>query len=139
MANFIWYILASASMAVIAVGGVWIARGYLNGTPPRISFFGPRAEPRLAVVDHANVDGRRRLVLVRRDNTEHLIMTGGPVDVVIETGIPAPARATTAVSSEVVAPPPPVQPTLSVQPVFSRGPRTLGTAAAAGTTEGATS
>jgi formyltetrahydrofolate deformylase len=29
------------------------------------------------------VDGRRRLVLIRRDDVEHLIMTGGPVDVVI--------------------------------------------------------
>lgn len=135
MANFIWYIVGTASMAVIAVGGVWIARAYLNGTPPRISFFGPKTEPRLAVVDHANVDGRRRLVLVRRDNMEHLIMTGGPVDVVIETGIPARHAA---VVSEDIAPAPVVQPALSVQPVFSRAPRTIGTAAA-GTTEGAAS
>ena len=33
------------------------------------------------------MDARRRLVLIRRDDVEHLIMTGGPVDVVIETGI----------------------------------------------------
>ena len=33
------------------------------------------------------MDGRRKLVLVRRDDVEHLIMTGGPVDVLIETGI----------------------------------------------------
>ncbi|MEO0731028.1 MAG: flagellar biosynthesis protein FliO, partial [Pseudomonadota bacterium] len=30
---------------------------------------------------------RRKLVLIRRDQTEHLIMTGGPVDVLVETGI----------------------------------------------------
>jgi hypothetical protein len=41
----------------------------------------------LDVVEHANVDGRRKLLLIRRDDVEHLIMTGGPVDVVIETGI----------------------------------------------------
>ena len=34
--------------------------------------------PRLAVIDAAAVDGRRRLVLVRRDNVEHLLMIGGP-------------------------------------------------------------
>ena len=28
-------------------------------------------------------------VLIRRDDVEHLLMTGGPVDVVIETGIPS--------------------------------------------------
>lgn len=127
MGNFIWYVLLSVAMALIAVGAIWLVRGYLNGTPPRISFFGPRPEPRLAVVDHANVDGRRRLILVRRDDTEHLIMTGGPVDVVIETGIaarPVPVR------REDVVPTPEVQPALPAQPVFTRAPRTLGSAGA---------
>jgi hypothetical protein len=39
------------------------------------------------VLDSANVDARRRLVLIRRDNVEHLILIGGPTDVVIEPGI----------------------------------------------------
>jgi flagellar biogenesis protein FliO len=43
--------------------------------------------PRLAVIDAAAVDGRRRLVLVRRDNVEHLLMIGGPTDVVVEANI----------------------------------------------------
>jgi len=44
-------------------------------------------QPRLAVIDYASVDGRRRLILVRRDNVEHLMMIGGPTDVVVETNI----------------------------------------------------
>jgi flagellar protein FliO/FliZ len=44
-------------------------------------------QPRLAVIDAATVDGRRRLVLIRRDNVEHLLMIGGPTDVVIEPHI----------------------------------------------------
>jgi flagellar protein FliO/FliZ len=44
-------------------------------------------QPRLGVIDAAVVDGRRRLVLVRRDNVEHLLMIGGPSDVVIEQNI----------------------------------------------------
>lgn len=50
--------------------------------------------PRLAVIDAAAVDGRRRLVLVRRDNVEHLLMIGGPTDVVVELNIvrATPAR-----------------------------------------------
>src|ERR1700735_3509618 len=44
-------------------------------------------QPRLAVIDHASVDGRRRLILVRRDNVEHLLMIGGPTDVVVEANI----------------------------------------------------
>src|ERR1700733_8695078 len=50
-------------------------------------------QPRLAVVDYASVDGRRRLILVRRDNVEHLMMIGGPSDVVVEANI---VRATAA-------------------------------------------
>jgi flagellar protein FliO/FliZ len=44
-------------------------------------------QPRLAVIDIATVDGRRRLMLIRRDNVEHLVMIGGPTDVVIEPNI----------------------------------------------------
>ncbi len=44
-------------------------------------------QPRLAVIDAAPVDGRRRLVLVRRDNVEHLLMIGGPSDIVVEMNI----------------------------------------------------
>lgn len=48
---------------------------------------GRNRQPRLQVLDAAAVDARRRLVLVRRDNVEHLIMIGGPTDIVVESGI----------------------------------------------------
>src|SRR5271156_6597668 len=44
-------------------------------------------QPRLAVIEYATVDARRRLLLVRRDNIEHLVMIGGPSDVVVESNI----------------------------------------------------
>lgn len=44
-------------------------------------------QPRIAVMDSATIDARRRLVLVRRDNIEHLILIGGPSDVVVEQNI----------------------------------------------------
>src|SRR5256885_7011831 len=50
-------------------------------------------QPRLAVVDAAAVDGRRRLLLIRRDNVEHLLMIGGPTDVVVEANIMRAAAA----------------------------------------------
>ena len=56
-------------------------------------------QPRLAVTDAVPVDSQRRLVLVRRDDVEHLILIGGPTDIVIEAGIgqqqpPVPAQTT---------------------------------------------
>jgi len=53
---------------------------------------GKNRQPRLAVLDAAAIDTRRRLVLVRRDDVEHLIMIGGPTDVVIESRIGATAQ-----------------------------------------------
>jgi len=43
--------------------------------------------PRLAVTDAAVVDDKRRLVLVRRDDVEHLVMIGGPTDIVVESNV----------------------------------------------------
>ena len=43
--------------------------------------------PRLGVVDVFGLDGQRQLVIVRRDNVEHLLMIGGPNDLVIEAQI----------------------------------------------------
>ncbi|CAH1658765.1 Flagellar biosynthesis protein FliO [Hyphomicrobiales bacterium] len=44
-------------------------------------------QPRLAVVDTFDLDQRRQLILLRRDNVEHLVMVGGPTDIVVESGI----------------------------------------------------
>ena len=48
---------------------------------------------RLAVVDMAVVDAKRRLILVRRDDKEHLLLVGANSETVVETGIPAGPRA----------------------------------------------
>ena len=47
---------------------------------------------RLRVVESAMVDGRHRAVLIRRDETEHLVLVGPNTSQVIERGIPAPAE-----------------------------------------------
>jgi hypothetical protein len=67
---------------------LWIIRG--RPSSPFIRGGRNRA-PRLAVLDAAAIDTRRRLVLVRRDDVEHLIMIGGPTDIVIETRIAIPS------------------------------------------------
>src|SRR5512145_2065586 len=51
----------------------------------------PGTRRRLSMVEAMAVDSRRRLVLVRRDGVEHLLLIGGPQDVVVETAITAPA------------------------------------------------
>jgi hypothetical protein len=48
---------------------------------------GRNRKTRLAVMDATAVDSHRRLVLIRRDDIEHLILIGGPTDVVVERDI----------------------------------------------------
>jgi hypothetical protein len=73
-----------------------IVLGLIGGTAYLVRRFGADRlgastsrgrQPRLAVIDAAAVDGRRRLILIRRDNVEHLLMIGGPTDVVVEPNI----------------------------------------------------
>ena len=76
-----------AFLIVLGLIGVtaWAVRRFGTGRLGGANMRG--RQPRLAVIDYASVDGRRRLILVRRDNVEHLLMIGGPTDVVVEPNI----------------------------------------------------
>ena len=76
-----------AVFLVLALIGVlaWLVRVFRS---ERTRAASRRArQPRLAVIDAAVVDGRRRLVIIRRDNVEHLLMIGGRADIVVEPNI----------------------------------------------------
>jgi flagellar protein FliO/FliZ len=79
------FVVAFVLVLVLLGAGAFLWRKFGIGT---LTPTGPRGrQPRLAVIDAASVDGRRRLVLIRRDNTEHLLMIGGPTDIVVEPNI----------------------------------------------------
>ena len=46
---------------------------------------------RLSVVEVSVLDSRRKLVLVRRDGIEHLVLLGAGQDLLLESGIAVPA------------------------------------------------
>ncbi len=64
---------------------------------PRL--FVPRSR-RLAFVERTSLESGRKLMLVRRDDMEHLILVGGPIDLVVETGIRVESVATAPASEE---------------------------------------
>lgn len=109
-------------LALIAIGA-WVMRRIAAarfGAPSR------NRQPRLAIMDAAPIDTRRRLVLIRRDNVEHLLLIGGPSDVVVEQHI---------VRGYPVSAPQPHQPHLRQEPHPEAGhkarPKSPGKAAAA--------
>ena len=58
---------------------------------------------RLSVVESLPLDARHRLVLVRRDRVEHLVMLGPGGDSLIEPGIEPPPTPSAEVSSRAAA------------------------------------
>ena len=115
----------SAFAVVLALIGLtaWLVRRFgsnrLGGNAAR------GRQPRLAVIDAAPVDGRRRLVLIRRDNVEHLLMIGGPSDIVVEQNIVRAIGAGTRESARIepaVRAAPPVEGNWPLQPVTEPAP-----------------
>lgn len=54
---------------------------------------------RLAVVESLALDNRRRLILIRKDGAEHLLLVGGSADLLVETGAPQPSFSLTPVNA----------------------------------------
>lgn len=112
------FIFAFVAVLALIVVAAWLVRRFASN---RLGANTNRGRmPRLAVIDAAAVDGRRRLVLVRRDNIEHLLMIGGPTDIVVESNI---VRATASRDQlpqrpSSVEPPPRIAP-LQEAPVWS--------------------
>jgi hypothetical protein len=90
--HFKFIIAFGVVLGLIALTFVGLRR--FAGRKLPLSNAGRARQPRLGVLDAFAIDARRRLVLIRRDNVEHLIMIGGPNDVLIESEIVrAPAQA----------------------------------------------
>lgn len=75
----IFAVLTVIVLAVRRLGGGGLAQAGRAGQRGR--------QPRLGIVDVYELDRQRQLILLRRDNVEHLLLVGGPNDVVIERHI----------------------------------------------------
>ncbi len=115
MSDLVYYAVI-AVVLLVAIYGALVA----------LKLYGKKArrrdpEGRIAVVSVCDVDENRQLLLVRRDDVEHLVLVGGNTDLVIESGIEAgeyrepvvaPARKVSAPAPRAAAPaaPPPPPP-----------------------------
>lgn len=78
---------AAAIALLVAVVLILLIFRLVFGRRLRMPGNGRARLPRLSIVDAFDLDRQRQLVIVRRDNVEHLIMIGGPNDLVIESEI----------------------------------------------------
>lgn len=75
---------AALILLVIVLVIIKLVRSLTSGT---FVAGGRNRKTRLAVMDATAVDSNRRLVLVRRDDVEHLLLIGGPTDLLVERDI----------------------------------------------------
>ncbi len=112
MSDLVYYAVILLVLLAAVYGGLVLLKLYRKKARRR------DPEGRIAVVAACDVDESRQLLLVRRDDIEHLVLVGGSTDLVIESGIEtqdyrepvvAPARMTTpaARTPAPAAPPPP--------------------------------
>lgn len=127
-ATVVRYALALAVVAGLLLLLRWVLRNYATGGQLSI---GRSRHNRLTIVEQIALDQRRRLLLVRRDGVEHLILVGGGNDLVVEptiirgvpvgslgrTARPAAASATTAEDAEPAAVDTPAVATAPVAPM----------------------
>jgi flagellar protein FliO/FliZ len=95
MPGLIESFLANKSFTLVAAALTFLAVAVLLSVIFRFTFGrrirlprnGRARLPRLGTVDAFDLDRQRQLVIIRRDNVEHLLMIGGPNDLVIESQI----------------------------------------------------
>ena len=79
-------VIVACAIALFAALALFVKRRFnINSLSLKLN---PQA--RLSVIETVHIDQKRKLILIQKDGVEHLIMVGGPSDLVINTQ-PAPA------------------------------------------------
>lgn len=88
-AHYLRFILSLVAVLGLIFAVLWVVRQRLPGAMAGRN--GPGR--RLAIVESLTLDVKHRLVLVRRDDREHLVILGGGQPVVVESDCPRAAFA----------------------------------------------
>lgn len=124
----LWTLAALAALIVVLL----LVKLFRRASTGAFVAGGRNRKTRLSVMDATAVDSHRRLVLVRRDDVEHLLLIGGANDLVVEQNIrlvaptrrpPPPTPAPQAGEPAAHVPPPRPAPPPAPQPA-QRAPAT---------------
>ena len=83
--------MAALVLVIALIGAIaWVVRKF--GLAGRLSAVAGRPARRLKVVEYMALDPKTRMVLVQRDETQHLLLLSPNGPVVVERGIDAPPQ-----------------------------------------------
>ena len=88
--TYLRFILALAAVLGLIGGAAWIFKRY--GVERHLVKRSGDARKRLGVVEMQTVDPRHKLLLLRRDDVEHLVLLGPNQDLLLEQNIPQTER-----------------------------------------------
>lgn len=80
--------IAALAFVLALIGGLALLMKKLGFSGAAVQSQGKKK--RLKVIESLPLDARRRLVIVQRDDVQHVILLGGNTESVVETGVPAP-------------------------------------------------
>lgn len=92
------FLLALVLVLALIAGCAWLAKRFGFGNRLESGKFGARGRhSRIGIVEATALDARRKLVLLRRDDVEHLVILGPAGETLVESRIAAsPASAANA-------------------------------------------
>jgi flagellar protein FliO/FliZ len=88
--GYLRFLGALAAVLALLIGCAYLLRRFADRIPG-LALPGSQRRGRLSVSEAVTIDPRRRLLLVRRDDVEHLILVSGESAVVVETAISPPS------------------------------------------------
>lgn len=81
-----------ALVFVLGLIGVLTIVAKRAGLSPRATRSTAGAKKRLSIIEVMAIDAKRRLVLIRRDDREHLVLLGVDRDLVVESNVASPVE-----------------------------------------------
>lgn len=87
--QLVYWTISLLFVIALILGLALIIKKYALPNSPNNPLFKRNSKRRLEMIEQLPLDHKSRLVLVRRDDQEHLLMLGQTSDLVIETNIAA--------------------------------------------------
>ena len=87
--QLLYWIISLLFVIALILGMALLIKKFALPNSPNNPLFKKNKLRRLEIIDQLPLDHKSRLVLIRRDETEHLLMLGQSGDLVIETNIPS--------------------------------------------------
>lgn len=87
--QLLYWVISLLFVIALILGMALLIKKFALPNSPNNPLFKRNKQKRLEIIEQLPMDHKSRLVLIRRDDKEHLLMLGQSGDLVVESNIPA--------------------------------------------------